>query len=354
MKYFKKIYLIIFLIFISATLSFSFEKVKFAVVADPHLSMPAEGVVDAFKMGLHSVELLDSTIAALNRIPDLDFVLFCGDLTQDAEPWNLDMFVYLISKLKVPTYCVLGNHDLSPVPKPRKFPGPPPARGVPRATFVWALQGHGFKGSTPWWSVDPVPGLHIIGLDTNKPGDWGGTIPDAELKWLEQDIFANRDKLTIVISHHNFVPWSKDEESSEWKDYNKFVADNADVVRKIFEKYPNVSFVLTGHRHISTRYKKVNGVYYIVNPSTCTYPMRYVVYELTPEYLKYTTYNVPCSKEVWETAKKNCIGKPGEWWRLSTHPHTPEGDKAMLKFFESPETMTATLPVRFKAKVKAY
>jgi hypothetical protein len=34
--------------------------------------------------------LTESTIAELNKIPDLKFVLLAGDLTNDAEPWNID------------------------------------------------------------------------------------------------------------------------------------------------------------------------------------------------------------------------------------------------------------------------
>ncbi|HDM77003.1 MAG TPA: metallophosphoesterase [Deltaproteobacteria bacterium] len=331
---------------------FAFERVKFAVLADPHLGMAVEGIKDEFKMTVSSCLLLRNAVKELNKIPDLDFVVLCGDLTLDAEPWNLEMLKTILDELRAPYYIVLGNHDLSPVPLPRKFPGPPPARGVTRAEFVWAFQGHGYSGPDYWWSCDPIPGLHLIGLDTNLPGSWGGHIPEAEKRWLERDLFANKDKLTIVFAHHNFVPWHKDDASGvgegSWKDYGNFLVDNAEEIRAIFEKYPNVCFVMSGHRHIGLRYKELNGVYYFVHPAVCSYPMRYTVYTLTYDELSWESKDIPAPADVWKRAKENCIGEPGKWWRCSDHPETPEGDKKMLEFFEAKEYMKGKVPVRFK------
>jgi|GEM_PF-457431 len=351
MKGFKKLWICLFMIvLIFPWTANGFERVKFGVIADMHMGMAVEGIQDEFKMTVSSVDLLRSAVEEFNKIPDLDFVVACGDLTLDAEPWNLEILKAVMDELRAPYYIVLGNHDLSPVPMPREFPGPPPARGVTRSAFVWAFQGHGYKGPEFWWSLDPIPGLHLIGLDTNVPGSWGGHIVGAELKWLDQDLYSNRDKLTIVFAHHNFVPWHKDDESMKWKSYANFVVDNTAEARAIFEKYPQVSFVMSGHRHIGLRYKKVNDIYYIVHPAVCSYPMRYTVYTLTSDELSWVSRDVPASKDIWKRAKENVIGTPGEWWRCSDHPAGPEGDTKMLKFFEAKEYLTGKVPVRFKPK----
>lgn len=350
MKKFKRLWiglLIVGLVF-AWTTGFAFEQVKFGIIADTHLGLPVEGIKDEFKMTVSSVDLLRSAVNEFNKISDLEFVVLCGDITLDAEPWNLEIIKTVMDELRMPYYIILGNHDLSPVPKPRKFPGPPPARGVTRAEFVWAFQGHGYRGPEYWWSLDPIPGLHLIGLDTNVPGSWGGHVVAKQLQWLEQDLKDNSKKLTIVVSHHNWVAWHKDEETAEWKEYNKFQVDNAKEVRKVFEKYPQVSFVLTGHRHIGLRNNKVNDVYYFVNPAVCSYPMRYTVYTLTPDNLNWESKNVPASEDVWKRAKENVIGAAGKWWRCSDHPEGAEGDKKMLEFFEAKEFMKGTVPVRFK------
>ena len=64
--------------------------------------------------------LTENTIAEINKIPDLKFVLLSGDLTQDAEPWNIDALRKILDGLKVPYYVTLGNHDLSRVPHEKK------------------------------------------------------------------------------------------------------------------------------------------------------------------------------------------------------------------------------------------
>lgn len=353
MKRFKKLWICLFMIVLLLPWSANgFERVKFGVISDPHTAMPASGTKDEFKMQLSSVDLLKNAVNEFNKIPGLDFVILLGDITLNAEPWNVEMVKSTMDGLRAPYYIVTGNHDISIVPTPPK-PGAPPSMGeyigVTRSVFSWTFQGHGYNGPNPWWSLDPVPGLHIIGLDTNVPGIWGGTVPANELAWLDQDLYANRDKLTIVFSHHGFVTWHKDEESAAWKQYDWFPVDNAREVRAILEKYPQVSFSLNGHRHIGVRYQKVNDIYYIVHPSVSSYPMRYTVYTLTPNELSWVSEDIPISPAVAKKAKANCIGKDGEWWRCSDMPLGAAGDKKMLEFFEAKEFMEGRLPVRFKS-----
>jgi 3',5'-cyclic AMP phosphodiesterase CpdA len=334
----KKLLLILLILFLFQTNCNA--NVKFAVISDPHISMPADGVKDDFKMGLHSVEFLENTIKDVNNIEDLDFVLFLGDLTKDGEPWNLDKFLEIMSDLNVPSYAILGNHDQSVITQTGKECLP----GVSKETMVWALQGHGFKGPSLWWSADPVPGLHIIGLDTNIPGTWSGTISDAQLKWLEGDLSSNRDIFTIVLGHHSIVPFSKEEEQTEqWK---SFYMDKGEKLLEVFEKYKNISFYLSGHRHVSTRAVEHNGIYHIVHPSTSTYPMRYTIYELTEEYLTYEVKNVPMDKETWELAKKNFFTFGEGFWRGTDMTDTVEGNKKYLDYYESNETLKGKFPLR--------
>ena len=93
--------------------------------------------------------------------------------------------------------------------------------------------------------------------------------------------------------------------------------------------------VFSGHRHISTRYQEMDGIYHIVHPALSTYPMRYTVYEMTPKGLKYEVKDIPAPSEVWELARKNFLGEGGNWWRDADQPNTPEGNKKYLDFYES-------------------
>ncbi len=112
--------------------------------------------------------------------------------------------------------------------------------------------------------------------------------------------------------------------------------ENAEEVRALLKKY-GVKLIFSGHRHISTRYKYVDHIYHFITPAISTYPMRYTVYEMTPNELSWEVKNVPAPTEVWQLAKKNFLAN--KWWRGPDHSETPEGDQKYLEFYESPQTM---------------
>ncbi|MGC9074921.1 MAG: metallophosphoesterase family protein [Candidatus Bipolaricaulaceae bacterium] len=333
MMYRYVIFKVIGLLLLFALVAGAFERVKFAVISDPHISLPALGVVDGFKLGTKTVELLQAAISEINSLPDLDFVLVLGDLTQDAEPWNVDTVKLLLDQLKVPYYVILGNHDVTLVPTEAK---PNVTIGVSRWTWVSAFQGErgGFyMDGRSYYSREVAPGFLLVAFDTTGWGQfygWGGQIFPDQLSWLKTTLAANQDKFVIVAAHHNFVFWHPDEEAGV-KNWNWFAINNASELRQIFEQY-NVKLVLTGHRHISTRYQEVNGVYYFVNPSICTYPMRWTLYELTPTSLSWEVHDVRVSEEIWKLAKENFL--KDTWWRPSDCPPGPEGDAKYLEFYE--------------------
>ena len=313
------------LVLVVFTTAFSFEKAKFAVITDTHMALYG---VDEMKMGASSCKIVENTCKALNKVADLDFVLVTGDLLLDGEPWNLDLMKGYLDDLRVPYYVVCGNHDFAPASQAKA--GKAPYVAVNKAAVIWTFQGHGYRGADAWWGADPMPGLHLIGLDANIPIHWGGHMPLSQIKFLDKELYANQDKVNIVLCHHNFVAWSKDEEFGG--KFDKFQMDNAPEVRKILEKYvPAVQVALTGHRHIGLRHQKVNGVNYIVNPAAVSYPNQYTIYTLTPSSISYETRWVPVEKKIIETAKANLLGKPGNWWRP-----TGADDKEMLAFFEGP------------------
>ncbi|MBW2057015.1 MAG: metallophosphoesterase [Deltaproteobacteria bacterium] len=305
------------------TATFAFEKAKFAVVTDTHMALYG---VNGMKMGAASTEIVEKTVRELNKVEDLDFVVVTGDLLLDGEPWNLDLMKVYLDDLRVPYYVVCGNHDYAPASQAKA--GKAPYVGVNKAAVIWTFQGHGYRGADAWWGADPMPGLHLIGLDSNVPIHWGGHIPLSEMKFLDEELYANRDKVNVVFCHHNFVAWCKDDEFGG--KFDKFQVDNAPEVRKIFEKYvPAVQLVLSGHRHIGLRYKTVNGVNYIVNPAAVSYPNQYTLYTLTPHKVSYETKWVPVEWGIIEEAKANLL--KAEWWRP-----TGASDEEMLAFFEGP------------------
>ena len=65
----KVLFIIAIILSVFLCRSLAIENVKFVVFSDPHLSLPAEGVIDDFKLGLHSLELLENTIKDIMKFP---------------------------------------------------------------------------------------------------------------------------------------------------------------------------------------------------------------------------------------------------------------------------------------------
>src|SRR3990172_3013007 len=321
------------------SLGFAFDKVKFVAISDPHISIPQQkGVSDGYKLGLKTVMLTESAIAEINKIPDLKFVLVAGDLTQDAEPWNIDELRRILDGLKVPYFVVLGNHDLSLIPHEKKDQPISLSKYTVAGAFIG--QSGGMVPGMTYYAHEVAKDLVLIGLDTSRAqvfvpeanlNDYGGRIDAGQMRWLESVLKKNQNKTIIVLTHHSLVPWHEADKTT-YNNWRWFWMDNAEEVKALLKKY-GVKTVFSGHRHISTRLQNVDSIYHFVTPPISTYPMRYTVYEMTPKGLNYEVKDVPAPSEVWELARKNFLAN--KWWRGPDHPDTPEGSKKYLEFYES-------------------
>ena len=337
-------------ILLLVTSTFAFDKVKFAVISDPHISIPQQkGVVDGYKLGLKTQMLTENAVAEINKVPDLNFVLVSGDLTQDAEPWNIDELRRILDGLKVPYFVTLGNHDLSRVPHEKKDQPITLSKYTVAGAFL-GKSGGMVPGMT-YYSHEVAKGLVLVNLDGSRAqvfvpeaglNDFGGKIEAGQMRWLENTLKANQNKTLIVLTHHNLVPWCEGDKTNH-NSFRWFWMDNADEVRALLKKY-GVKAVFSGHRHISTRYQEVDGLFHFVHPALSTYPMRYTIYEMTPKGLKYEVKDVPAPSEIWEMARKNFLAD--KWWRDADHTDTPEGNTKYREFYESPWTVKGD--VKFK------
>jgi len=345
MKSLKFLSMVGVILFVLSSFSsgFAFDKIRFAVISDPHISIPQQkGVTDGYKLGLKTQMLTENTVTEINKIPDLKFVLVAGDLTQDAEPWNIDELRKILDGLKVPYFATLGNHDLSRVPHEKKDQPITLSKYTVAGAFI-GKSGGMFPGMT-YYSHQVAKDLVLITLDASRAqvfdpeaglNDFGGRIDAGQMRWLENTLKVNRKKTLMILTHHSAVPWCEGDKINH-NAWRWFWLDNAEEVRALLKKY-GVKVVFSGHRHISTRYQEVDGIYHIIHPALSTYPMRFTVYEMTPKGLKYEVKDVPASAEVWELARKNFLAD--KWWRGPDQPDTPEGNKKYLEFYESPWTM---------------
>jgi 3',5'-cyclic AMP phosphodiesterase CpdA len=111
--------------------------------------------------------------------------------------------------------------------------------------------GHGFGDAVSgsrWYSVSPVPGLRLIGLDTADvvgavPGMWypDGSISAEQLAFLraQLDAAADMGEIVIVASHHP--------SSALRGEYGSAVV--AAQLRELLDDYPNLVLHICGHHH---------------------------------------------------------------------------------------------------------
>jgi 3',5'-cyclic AMP phosphodiesterase CpdA len=122
-----------------------------------------------------------------------------------------------------------------------------------------------------YWSISVAPNIQLIGLDSARDQDWGGSIDDAQMMWLENELIAGVDKLVIVAVHHPLHPLIPIDHNPDW---TKFICDNGSEVLALLDQHPQAKVVLTGHHHI-TKVDQVGQRMHLACPAMVIYPCAY-------------------------------------------------------------------------------
>lgn len=209
-----------------------------AQLTDTHIVDPdggSEAVVD-------NNGRLAQAVARLNaETVQPEVILATGDLTDNGTPLEMDLLAELLGPLRAPVLALPGNHDL---------------RETFRSAFdmPWATDDSHLS-----WAVD-VGELHIIGLDTLRPGSHGGLFDDERRRWLIDALDASGNRPTVIAMHH--PPFLS---GIHWMD--RMGLEGMETFAEIVGRRTNVARVLCGHLHrplIST----IGGVTATVAPST--------------------------------------------------------------------------------------
>lgn len=153
---------------------------RFAVLTDLHFVPAGQRIY-----GFDPRKNLRRALAFLETLPQVDFLVIAGDLTDRAERAAYESLRAELAVLRIPVILMLGNHD---------------ARAPFRAAFPDAPDQGGF-----------VQGLHVfdqaslITLDTlteDEPGHHGRLCP-ARLGFLEDALrAAPADRPVLLFQHH--------------------------------------------------------------------------------------------------------------------------------------------------------
>lgn len=236
------------------------NEVSFAIISDPHIGMWEPD--NAAKMFHYNQDVLRWAIDDINSRSDIAFVLILGDLTKDSEPYNHIKVKEMLDNLRVPYYVIPGNHDVN------KTSVKGPKMGI--EDFVKIYQGHGYNSNRTYYSVNPVPNIHLVALDSAsdpKVSDtWGGAVSQQQLNWLDADLNKTSNVTTIVMIHHALI-------NHTGKNDPNWYVDTRGALNDILRKH-GVQIVFSGHLH-TTDIAYENGLYDISCPATSTYPLAY-------------------------------------------------------------------------------
>ena len=250
---------------------------RFAVVSDPHVTLP-HTLYDAPNR-FHWVEV---SIPVLERIlqslatQDLDFLLLPGDLTQHGERENHHWLANRLKTLPFPAYVVPGNHDIvsrdgcDRTLSLREFP----------ATY----ESFGYTQDKPYYCQELLPGVHLIGLNSIAFDDAGQQIPygymdDEQLAWLSTQLQALQGQWVMVMIHHNVLEHLPGQAKHPLG--QRYILRNRRTLIHTLKK-AGVNLLFTGHLHVQD-IANANSLWEITTGSLVSYPHPYRIVTATPQ-----------------------------------------------------------------------
>ena len=188
-----------------------------AQLSDPHIG--------ATWAGSESVPRFAAAVESVRAVrPQPDAVLVSGDLADHATDEEYEQVRELLAPLEAPLYVLPGNHD---------------DRGALRRHFGVP----GDADESVHYSVDLGP-LRLVVLDTTRPGEDPGELDAEQLAWLDAELAAAPERLTMLAMHHpplvTGIPL--------WDELGLRTADR-NALGDVIERHPQVRRLVSGHAH---------------------------------------------------------------------------------------------------------
>lgn len=276
---------------------------SFVFLSDCHLST---SLSDSYKLTKESQLFLQEAVKQINLLSP-DFVIFGGDQVdspgEEDATWQL--FLDIVQSLDCPWYFVLGEADISGVYPIDKM-----------HTYARDWRGRGLSNSRPYWSYDPSPGVHVIGLDTGLANSTAGYLSDEQLDWLKKDLAQQNAVLTLLVSHHPLLPPAPFDQGPK---ADQYLLPQASLVQDILQSFTKPILALSGHIHTSKIERRAN-VWYISSPSLDIYPCAFRHFQVTPQRVIMQTCQINFPALV-KKAKSNLLNSSLAFDLTSGHPH---------------------------------
>lgn len=188
---------------------------------------------------------LEKFVQDVNKLQNIDFVVFTGNNISKPNKTNLESFLVKVKKLKVPYYLVLGNKDVNK------------QKGLSKKQYTECLQKKVRlykKIASPNYTFIKK-GIVFIVVDGSKeviPSSMGYYKSNV-LDWLNEQLILYKDKKVVILQHFPIVPPAKRESHYTF---------NADEYLELLSQHGNVKAVISGHFN-SNNEKVCNGVLHI-------------------------------------------------------------------------------------------
>ncbi len=235
------------------------ESFRIVHLTDQHVTSRRQGH-EGYKKCIESIN-------ALNPSPDL--VLMGGDMVFDGlytelETYEESIQLYkdITSKLEIPYYHCIGNHDVLGLSSRRKVPADHPGIGRKMIMEKIGMENDYYSFNHKGWHF--VVLNSIFEFEGENGPAYKATIGEEQLDWLRYDLGDHKDMPIIAVSHlAAFSHKGQINNDFEMKAMSPIILqDNIDL-RYILERH-NVKALLQGHTHISEDFR-FNDVWYITS-----------------------------------------------------------------------------------------
>jgi len=215
--------------------SCSNSDIKILQLSDMHLMAS----IDDQLVGVNTEESFLSVLKlAQEKSWPPDLIFLTGDLSQDSTVESYNRLIHHLKKIDIPCYVLPGNHDTP-------------------------------STLTNLFATSPItyqPFLHhkqwlFAFLNSETPGEEGGTLNEVEITNLQQEINAHPNKHVLICLHHQLKAIG-----SKWLDSMAVI--NPEPLVKVIAENSAVRGVIHGHVHQSFTSFIANKPLYAV-PSTC-------------------------------------------------------------------------------------
>jgi Icc protein len=208
---------------------------SFIQITDTHLM---DGTGDLMH-GISTRETLEAVLHdALQQYPDIDFILFTGDISQTGSRESYVHFHSAISQYNKPVYAVPGNHDT-----------PEYLQGIIPSSPNESLQTVGLGNFT------------LILLNSYVAGHHSGKLNTRHLQQLDNLLGSSDGRFHIIAIHHPPTLTN-----SKWLDELGLI--NRDELLDIIRQHKHRTLLLCGHVHQPLD-QQLENIRLLATPSTC-------------------------------------------------------------------------------------